>query len=153
MEMNRIKVKKKGIKDMKWKLLFLTAALWLMGSSVALAQDPPGPPVTNYTVTVVDSIIGSTAYGGGTVTGAGSYASGATATLNVTSVEDGYQFVGWSDGNNDNPRDVTVTSDTTFYALFFKSGITILGSVFGGGEGATATVQNNTSVSITSGLV
>ena len=153
MEMNRIKVKKKGIKDMKWKLIFLTAALWLMGSSVALAQDPPDPPVTNYTVTVVDSIIGSTAYGGGTVTGAGSYASGATATLNVTSVADGYQFVGWSDGNNDNHRDVTVTSDTTFYALFFKSGITILGSVFGGGEGATATVQTNTSVSITSGLV
>ena len=138
---------------MKWKALFLTTALWLLGSSVGFAQDPPDPPVTNYTVTVVDSIIGSATHGGGTVTGGGTYASGATVTLTATAAS-GYNFVGWRDyGINENPREVTVTSDTTFYAIFFESGINILGSVYGGGEGSNATVETNTSVSLYGGLV
>ncbi len=53
----------------------------------------------------------------GTLTGAGSYANGETATL-TASPNCGYRFVQWSDGNTDNPRIVTVTSDTTFTAEF-----------------------------------
>lgn len=53
----------------------------------------------------------------GTVTGAGTYADGATATLSATP-KDGYFFVKWQDGNTDNPRTITVTADATYTAEF-----------------------------------
>ena len=53
----------------------------------------------------------------GTVTGAGSYASGATATLTATA-NSGYHFVEWQDGNIDNPRTITVTGNATYTATF-----------------------------------
>ena len=53
----------------------------------------------------------------GTVSGAGSYADGATATLTATPKE-GYVFVKWQDGNTDNPRTITVTADATYTAEF-----------------------------------
>ena len=31
---------------------------------------------------------------------------------------EGYEFTGWNDGNSENPRTVTITSDTTFMAIF-----------------------------------
>ena len=40
-----------------------------------------------------------------------------TATITATPNE-GYRFTHWSDGNSDNPRTVTVTSDTSFVAEF-----------------------------------
>ena len=40
-----------------------------------------------------------------------------TATAN-----EGYEFTGWNDGNTENPRTVTVTSDTAFVAIFTASG-------------------------------
>ena len=43
--------------------------------------------------------------------------SGTTLTLQATA-NAGYQFNGWSDGNSDNPRSITVTSDTTLTAAF-----------------------------------
>ena len=39
------------------------------------------------------------------------------ATLSVV-YESGYTFGGWSDGNKENPRTITVTKDTSFTALF-----------------------------------
>lgn len=53
----------------------------------------------------------------GTVTGGGSYADGATATLTAMP-NAGYRFVRWQDGNTENPRTVTVTSDATYIAYF-----------------------------------
>ncbi len=53
----------------------------------------------------------------GTVSGAGSYADGATATLTATPKE-GYLFVKWQDGNTDNPRTITVTANETYTAYF-----------------------------------
>lgn len=53
----------------------------------------------------------------GTVTGAGTYADGATATLTATPKE-GYLFVKWQDGNTDNPRTITVTADEAYTAYF-----------------------------------
>ena len=52
---------------------------------------------------------------GGTVTGGGTYLAGATATLSVIPAE-GYTFIGWSDGNKDNPRNVTVNADANYIA-------------------------------------
>ena len=40
------------------------------------------------------------------------------ATIYASSYSDSYLFKQWSDGNTDNPRTVTVTSDTTFVAEF-----------------------------------
>ena len=53
----------------------------------------------------------------GEVIGAGTYLLGDTATLTVIPNE-GYRFVGWTDGNADNPRTLVVTQDTTLTALF-----------------------------------
>ena len=47
-----------------------------------------------------------------------------TATAN-----EGYEFTGWNDGNTENPRTVTVTSDTVFVAIFTASGSSSLQEV------------------------
>ena len=60
----------------------------------------------------------------GTVEGAGTYEYGAEATLKATPAV-GYRFVKWSDGNTDNPRTVTVTSNKTYTANFEAETFTI----------------------------
>ena len=62
------------------------------------------PPIT---VTVNDATMGSASYS----------LDGNTAVLTATANE-GYEFTGWNDGNTENPRTVTVTSDTAFMAIF-----------------------------------
>lgn len=58
----------------------------------------------------------------GTVTGGGTYASGATATLAAVPATNCI-FVKWNDEVTDNPRTVTVASDVTYTAYFAeKSG-------------------------------
>ena len=47
-----------------------------------------------------------------------------TATAN-----EGYEFTGWNDGNTENPRTVTITSDTAFVAIFTASGSSSLQEV------------------------
>ena len=59
------------------------------------------------TVTVNDATMGSASY----------TLDGNTAVLTATANE-GYSFVIWNDGNTENPRTVTITSDTTFMAMF-----------------------------------
>lgn len=58
---------------------------------------------------------------GGTVSGAGTYYYGTTATLTATPNEN-YIFLCWSDGIASNPRNVTVTGDANYKALFFLDG-------------------------------
>ncbi len=53
----------------------------------------------------------------GSVEGTGSYAYGSTATLTATA-KTGYHFTGWSDGNDDNPREITVDDDYYYTAYF-----------------------------------
>ena len=53
----------------------------------------------------------------GTVSGGGTYDEGATATLTATA-NSGYHFTQWQDGNTQNPRTVTVTSNATYTAFF-----------------------------------
>ena len=72
----------------------------------------------NYTVSVYASPAN-----GGTVSGGGTYHYGQTATLTATPAS-GYEFAGWSDGNHDNPRMVTVTSSTYYVAVFNEAGTT-----------------------------
>ncbi len=78
---------------------------------------PVQTPAVQYTVVV-------TAGEGGTVTGGGKYAPNRTATLKATPAEH-YVFAGWSDGNMDNPRTLTVTQDSTITANFELAHYTI----------------------------
>jgi hypothetical protein len=52
----------------------------------------------------------------GNVLGGGSYAMGSEVTLRV-GTRANYYFIRWNDGNRDNPRIITVTSDTTLVAI------------------------------------
>ena len=61
----------------------------------------------------------------GTVTGGGSFVYGSTDTLTATA-NDQYIFVGWSDFNTDNPRVITVTSDSVLTAYFIPEDIEII---------------------------
>ena len=81
---------------------------------------------------------------GGTVTGGGSYAYGATATLRATPNAN-YTFTRWNDGVVQNPRTVTVTENASYTAIFATEGgqtytltLTVndpsLGTVMGGGS-------------------
>ena len=53
----------------------------------------------------------------GTVSGTGMYYEGEQATLTAIPAES-YVFNGWTDGNEESPRIVTVTQDTVFEAIF-----------------------------------
>ena len=91
---------------------------------------------------------------GGTVTGAGIYDYGTVASLTATPNEN-YIFLCWSDGIVSNPRNVTVTGNANYKALFYLQGtpqytITVLpndpalGAVTGGGtypQGSTIEIS------------
>jgi membrane-bound inhibitor of C-type lysozyme len=53
----------------------------------------------------------------GTVSGGGVYEKGETATL-VANAKPGYIFAQWADGNDENPRYVTVKGNKTYTAIF-----------------------------------
>ena len=87
---------------------------------------------------------------GGTVTGGGIYDYGTTTILKATPNEN-YTFLCWSDGIISNPRNITVTQNATYKALFHLNGtpqytITVLandpalGTVTGGGTYPQGTV-------------
>ena len=99
------------------------------------------------------SVYASPSYGG-TATGGGTFHYGETATLTATPSE-GYEFAGWSDGNNDNPRNVTVIGSVSYTAIFNEAGTTYYnvttyvdpygaGTVTGGG-----TYEEGTSIVLT----
>lgn len=91
---------------------------------------------------------------GGTVEGAGTYDYGTYATLKATP-NDTYMFISWNDGIVTNPRNVLVTHDVHYRALFYQNGtptytVTVvandpaLGEVNGGGtypEGTTIEIS------------
>lgn len=54
---------------------------------------------------------------GGTVSGGNTYPYGSTVQISATANE-GWEFTGWSDGNTDNPRTITVTGTATYTAVF-----------------------------------
>ena len=101
----------------------------------------------NYTITVesANPTMGS-------VTGGGTFLEGTSITIGATAFS-GYYFIGWDDGNADNPRTITVTQDATYRAQFSTNAVTTFiltvlcdnaqGSVVGNGTytaGAIATL-------------
>jgi len=104
---------------------------------------------TTYTVTVLSEnpLLGS-------VSGSGSYPEGAIIQISASPAHHA-RFVGWDDGNTDNPRTITVTGNLTFtakfevlqsYTITVESADPTMGSVTGGGtftEGSTITISAN----------
>lgn len=70
--------------------------------------------VTYYTITTEVSPAGA-----GTVEGGNTYPEGASATLTAIA-NPGWQFIQWTDSNDDNPRTVIVNSDATYTAQFTR---------------------------------
>ena len=89
----------------------------------------------------------------GSVSGSGVYTETAPVTLTATE-NTGYRFSQWSDGNTDNPRTLTLTSDTTLTAEFVVASFMVTatalhGSVTGTGYysyGDEAVLTVNTEV-------
>ena len=84
----------------------------------------------------------------GSVEGTGVYPEGTIIEISATPT-DSTHFVGWDDGNTDNPRTITVTSDMVFEAIFepnpaytitVRSISNSMGSVYGGGTFPANTV-------------
>ena len=90
--------------------------------------------VTRYTVEAV-----SADESAGSVIGSGTYDEGKTITLAAIPTS-GYYFVQWSDGNTENPRQVTVTGNMTFVAEFELAGSAI--ETLENGERLIYTVDN-----------
>ncbi len=57
---------------------------------------------------------------GGTTQGSGNYAENAQVTISAIP-SDTYKFMGWSDGSIDNPRTITLQSDSTITASFRRT--------------------------------
>ena len=89
----------------------------------------------------------------GTVTGGGTYPQGSTIEISATPFEN-VAFRGWDDGNTDNPRSITITSNMTFTALFeaiqpgetytitVRSENPLMGTVYGSGTYPVNTIIN-----------
>lgn len=101
----------------------------------------------NYTITVVSANPTM-----GSATGGGTFMEGTVINISATPLT-GYYFIGWDDGNADNPRSITVTQDATYIAQFASAPVqtftlTVLcnsaeGSTVGSGTytaGSTATI-------------
>ncbi|MDR2846205.1 MAG: leucine-rich repeat protein [Candidatus Methanoplasma sp.] len=69
-------------------------------------------PTVSYTISVSSNT-------GGTATGGGTYADGASASISAIPYE-GYKFVKWSDGNTQAYRTVKVISNAAYGAVFEK---------------------------------
>ena len=93
------------------EVAFLRAEIQRLANIVANIINPSQPTDTaTITVTANDSTMG-------TVAGGGTYAVGSSVVL-VASPNVGYRFVGWSDGNTDNPRTKILVGDETLTAIF-----------------------------------
>lgn len=94
---------------------YQSAAYWEYFTNI---QDNCGTPsLTYFTVRVTsNNNTWGIAYGDGSV------ANGHTATLNAIP-NTGFQFVRWNDSNTENPRTITVTSDTNFVGYFEPIGV------------------------------
>ena len=71
-------------------------------------------PMETYTITVLsdDEIMG-------TVWGGGTFQTGEETQI-AAIAHDGYNFEHWNDGNQENPRTITVTADATYVAYFAR---------------------------------
>ena len=85
------------------------------GDATYIANFAQDSQVETYTITVMSANNSM-----GTVVGTGTYEAGSQVTIAAIPI-DGYHFIGWNDGNTDNPRTITVTEDATYIASFERN--------------------------------
>lgn len=85
----------------------------MIGDLSFVAQFEPFIPIPTYTITTSANAVE------GSVVGGGIYESGTQVALAAIG-NTGYHFTQWSDGNTTNPRQITVTSNGSYTALFAK---------------------------------
>ena len=78
----------------------------------------------------------------GSVEGSGEYKEGSTASISATAYP-GYKFTQWNDGNTANPRNVTISADQNFTAIFEKLS----------NPTAVSEVSNTTAVTVVNGQI
>lgn len=131
---------------------------WTRNGSVLSTNPSYNYVVPNSASTVVANFAAEqytvqvTAGTGGSVTGGGTYNTGATATLTATP-DPGYGFTSWSDGSTANPYQLTVTEDVTLSATFSQGTyvLTVSASpVDGGNASGGGTYSPGTSVNLSS---
>ena len=103
-------------------------------------------PLPNYTITVVSANPTM-----GSATGGGTFMEGTTVSISATPLS-GYYFIGWDDGNADNPRTITVTQNATYIAQFASTPVQTFtlnvlcnnaqGTTVGGGTYTAGTIVN-----------
>ena len=79
-------------------------------TAIFVSDDDTTSQFFNVCVTANDSTMGA-------VSGSGRFPMGVTTTITATPFE-GYRFIQWQDGNNVNPRTITVTADIEYIAYF-----------------------------------
>jgi hypothetical protein len=99
-----------NVETLQAKVETLTNAVIALEDELGYSYFPQGytSPFNYYAITV-------TADNGATTTGSGTYREGSEVTISVTPATD-YHFTGWSDGEAQATRTVTVTAAATYTA-------------------------------------
>jgi len=108
-----------------------TTALWdLDVNGQPIAQHTISSPLSGWIMRGMDLTllstltVSSSTNLGGTITGSGTYSSGASVVLTATA-SNGWLFTGWNDGVTNNPRQVTIAAGGGNYTANFAPGITV----------------------------
>ena len=97
---------------------------WSDGNTSATREITVTANATYTAVFAIDQFTITVAGEHGTVSGAGTYDYGKKVTLKATADEH-YHFVKWSDGNTSATREITVTANATYTAVFAIDQFTI----------------------------
>ena len=133
------------------KLFFLLSIFAIVLScSSDETSTPPPVPIVKYTITL------SAGEGGTISTTGGEYEAGQTVSVTATPQGE-YVFTGWSDGNTDATRTITISSNTTLTANFEKKKYPLTVNINGEGQvveeivnaGRTTDYNSGTTVKLT----
>lgn len=86
------------------------------------------PATTKANISTYKKTVTVTAGTGGTVSGSGTYAIGETVSISAMP-DEGYEFTGWNDGDNSNPRTIAVNDDIVYTAIFEKGSVKVTSSL------------------------
>jgi hypothetical protein len=131
------------------KFLFSVLFLFVVLIACSKEEEPTPPPTPKFTVSF------SASEGGSVSTEGGSYDQGTMVT--VTATPDGeFHFDKWSDGNTENPREITITSNLSLTANFVRKKYALTVNIEGEGtvqeevivQGSTSTTEYNSGTSV-----
>jgi hypothetical protein len=132
------------------KHLFLSVSILALIIACSKEDEPaPPPPTPKFTVSF------SAGEGGSVSTSGGTYDKGTKVSVTATP-EGEFVFDKWSDGNTDNPREITVSSNLSLSASFVKKKYALSVTVEGEGtveeeiivQGSTSSTEYNSGTTV-----